>query len=149
MKKTTKLIEVETPKGEALFQLRIVESVLSEGEAPANQPPAASPAPSKPPMSTGGNGTRPKADPPLTEKPQNGNGKQTAEEMMTDPQKKYLFRIMAERGKTGDEAHDHLKGLFKVKTLKDVTKLEASQMIETLLSFSPAQGNGGGDGSSF
>ena len=139
MKKTTKLIEVQTPKGEALFQFRIVESVLSEGEVPANQPPAASPAPSKPPIPSGGNGT----------KPQNGNGKQTTEEMMTEPQKKYLFRIMAERGKTGDEAHDHLKGLFKVKTLKDVTKLEASQMIETLLSFSPAQGNGGGDGSSF
>jgi len=128
MKKTTKLIEVQTPKGEPLFQFKIVESVLSEVEVPAN-----------PPIPSGGNGT----------KPQNGNGKQTAEELMTEPQKKYLFRIMAERGKTGDEAHDHLKGLFKVKTLKEVTKLEASQMIETLLSFSPAQGNGGGDGSSF
>ena len=139
MKKTTKLIEVQTPKGEPLFQLRIVESVLSEVEVPANSQSATGPAPSKPPIPSGGNGT----------KPQNGNGKQITEEMMTEPQKKYLFRIMAERGKTGDEAHDHLKGLFKVKTLKDVTKAEASQMIETLLSFSPVQGNGGGDGSSF
>ena len=139
MKKTTKLIEVQTPKGEPLFQLKIVEGVLSEGEVPANPQPSASTVPSKPPVSPGGNGL----------KPQNGNGNQNTEDMMTEPQKKYLFRIMAERGKTGDEAHDHLKGLFKVKTLKEVTKLEASQMIETLLSFSPAQGNGGGDGRSF
>ncbi|HUI28975.1 MAG TPA: hypothetical protein VLX91_02070 [Candidatus Acidoferrales bacterium] len=145
MKKMTKLIEVQTPKGEPLFQLRIVESVLSEGEDPAKSQPAASLPASKPPIPSGGNGT----------KPQNGNGKMTTEEMMTEPQKKYLFRIMAMREKIGDEAHDELKRLFKVKTLKDVTKLDASRMIEELLKKENAgesanvSGEGGDDGSPF
>ena len=145
MKKTIKLIEIQTPKGEPLFQLRIVENVLSEGEEPVRSQPSASPSPSKSPLPQGGNGT----------KPQNGNGKQTTEEMMTEPQKKYLFRIMAMREKIGDEAHDELKKLFKVKTLKDITKVEASRMIEELLKKEGAgdsasvSGDGGEDGSSF
>ena len=88
MKKTTKLIEVQTPKGEPIFQLRIVESVLSEGENPVRSQPSASPSPSKSPVPSGGNGI----------KPQNGNGKTTTDEMMTEPQKKYLFRIFEKLG---------------------------------------------------
>ena len=130
MKKTIKLIEVQTPKGEAFFQFRIVESVLSEEEGQSKSQPV-----------SGGNGTKPQNS--------DGKGQSGSADPMTDSQKRFLFRIMAERGKTGEEAHEHLKGLFKVKSLKDVTKLDASQMIETLLSFSPAHGNGGGDGSSF
>lgn len=157
MKKTMKLIEVQTPKGEPLFQLRIVESVLSESDVPATSQPAASLAPSKPPVSSGGNGTKPAFVKPTSadERPQNGNGNQTSEEMMTEPQKKYLFRIMAMREKTGDEAHDELKRLFKVKILKEVTKLEASRMIEDLLKEQNAgesanvSGNGGDHGSPF
>lgn len=131
MKKTIKLIEVETPKGEVFFQFRIVESILPEEETSAPKPQTAQ----------GGNGS----------KPQNGDNKSQSApgDPMTDSQKRYLFRIMAERGKTGEEAHEHLKGLFKAKNLRDVTKSDASQMIETLLSFTPAQGNGGGDGSPF
>jgi hypothetical protein len=52
---------------------------------------------------------------------------------MTDAQKRYLFRILAEQGKEGEEAHEHLKKLFQVSSLKDVTKVEASQAIERLL----------------
>ncbi|HUI29698.1 MAG TPA: hypothetical protein VLX91_05740 [Candidatus Acidoferrales bacterium] len=145
MKKTTKLIEVQTPKGEPLFQLRIVESLLSEGEDTVKSQPSANPSTSKSPVPSGGNGM----------KPRNGNGKTTTEEMMTEPQKKYLFRIMAMREKTGEAAHDELKNLFKVKTLKEVTKLEASRMIEDLLKeendgeSTKVPGNGGEDGSSF
>ncbi len=145
MKKTTKLIEVQTPKGEPLFQLRIVESVLSEGEDNGKPQSATGSSSAKQPISSGGNGT----------KPQNGNGKDTTEEMMTDPQKRYLFRIMAERGKIGDEAHDELKRLFKVQALKDVTKLDARRMIEELLKkqntgeSATISGEGGNDGSSF
>lgn len=129
MKKTIKLIEVQTPKGEAFFQFRIVESELPEEESQL-----------KVQSASGGNGT----------KPQNGNGKDhpVSGDPMTDSQKRFLFRIMAERGKTGEEAHEHLKGLLKVQSLKDATKLEASQLIEALLALSPAHGNGGGDGSS-
>ena len=54
---------------------------------------------------------------------------------MTDAQKRYLFRILAEQGKEGEEAHEYLKNkIFQVNSLKEVTKLEASQAIERLLS---------------
>jgi hypothetical protein len=52
---------------------------------------------------------------------------------MTDAQKRYLFRILADQGKEGEEAHDYLKKLFQVNSLKELTKLEASQAIERLL----------------
>lgn len=59
---------------------------------------------------------------------------------MTDAQKKYLFRILADQGKEGEEAHEYLKSkIFQVGSLKEVTKLEASQAIDRLLS-----GKGGG-----
>jgi len=52
---------------------------------------------------------------------------------MTDAQKRYLFRILAERGIEEDQAHQHLKELFGVDSLKDVSKHEASKAIENLL----------------
>ena len=57
----------------------------------------------------------------------------TEDSSMTAAQKRYLFRILAEKGIEGDEAHEHLKDLFQVDSLKDVSKLEASKMIERLL----------------
>ena len=70
---------------------------------------------------------------------------QDKESMMTDAQKRYLFRILAERGMEGEKAYDHLKEIFQVDSLKEVTKLEASKMIERLL----AEGKGGDDGVPF
>jgi hypothetical protein len=52
---------------------------------------------------------------------------------MTDAQKRYLFRIMAEKGYENDKGYARLKELFQVDSLKEVTKLEASKMIERLL----------------
>ena len=52
---------------------------------------------------------------------------------MTDAQKRYLFRILAEQGIKGDKAHEYLKDLFKIESLKEVTKFEASRMIGQLL----------------
>jgi len=52
---------------------------------------------------------------------------------MTEAQKRYLFRILAERGLEGDDAHRHLKERFGANTLADVSKREASSMIEQLL----------------
>ncbi|MCL4540326.1 MAG: hypothetical protein M1378_12160 [Bacteroidetes bacterium] len=148
MSTIVKQIEVKTLNGERIALFRIEETVIAETDKQSSAKPDNGQsrsqivtAPSKPPAPSGGNGT----------KPQNGNVKSqsVSGDPMTDSQKRFLFRIMVERGKTGEEAHEHLKGLFKVKSLKDVTKLEASQLIEALLAFSPAQGNGGGDGSSF
>ena|SRR5260221_4973678 len=62
---------------------------------------------------------------------------------MTDAQKRYLFRILAEQGLEGDAASEHLKNLLQVNTLKEVTKQEASRAIERLLEKSKGgKGNG-------
>jgi len=137
MKKTIKLIEVQTPSGQPMFQFRISETILTEEEAAAS---------SKEYLAGRDN---PK-DPADGNKRGDGGGKKNtgAADTMTDPQKKYLFRIMAVQGKEGDDAHEELKRLFQAKTLKDVTKLDASRMIEELLE-KEKQGNGGGDGSPF
>lgn len=52
---------------------------------------------------------------------------------MTHPQKRLLFRLLADQGIEGDKAHEHLKKLFQVTSLGDVSKMEASKMIEHLL----------------
>jgi len=66
------------------------------------------------------------------EKSQKGNPKED-DSLMTDAQKRYLFRILAGNGLEADEAHEKLKELFQVDSLKDVTKVEASNAIEKLL----------------
>ncbi|MBC8527670.1 MAG: hypothetical protein H8D22_12605 [Candidatus Cloacimonetes bacterium] len=66
------------------------------------------------------------------EKSQKGNPKED-DSLMTDAQKRYLFRILAGNGLEADEAHEKLKELFQVDSLKDVTKVEASNVIEKLL----------------
>ena len=60
--------------------------------------------------------------------------------LMTDAQKRYLFRIMASQGFEGDVAQDQLKKLLHTDSLKMVTKAQASQLIEELL----AKAEGGG-----
>ncbi len=54
------------------------------------------------------------------------------EEKMTDPQKRYLFRLLAAQGIEGKGAEEHLKEYFKVPSLKDVPKLAASGYIDQL-----------------
>jgi hypothetical protein len=76
------------------------------------------------------------------DKPKNGNGDEPA---MTDAQKRYLFRILAERGIDGDKAYSRLKEIFQVDALKEITKMEASRAIERLLS----EGKGASDGIPF
>ena len=62
------------------------------------------------------------------------SAKNPEEPKMTDAQKRYLFRILAEQGREGEEAHEHLKKkIFQVEKLSDVPKFEASQAIQRLL----------------
>jgi hypothetical protein len=70
-----------------------------------------------------------------TDIPQNDNP-------MTAAQKRYLFRILAERGLEKDTAHEHLKELFRVDSLTEVTKIEASNLIERLLGEKKEGSNG-------
>ncbi|RLA93627.1 MAG: hypothetical protein DRG25_04200 [Deltaproteobacteria bacterium] len=55
------------------------------------------------------------------------------EEMITEAQKRYLFRLLAEQGIEGEAAYEHLKKLFKVDSLKEITKTEASEKISQIL----------------
>ena len=54
-------------------------------------------------------------------------------ELMTEAQRRYLFRILAEQGIEGDAAFEKLKSIFDVNALKQVSKRDASRVIEQLL----------------
>jgi hypothetical protein len=66
---------------------------------------------------------------------------------MTYPQKRLLFRLLAQQGVEGDAAQKELLKLFQADSLKDVSKQEASRMIERLLK--EAKEGGGGNGIPF
>ena len=104
---TIKSLEIRTPAGALLFTLLIKD-------LPDNSPEG------KP------------ASPEKSEPREEGKGKET-EPLMTDPQKRYLFRLLAEQGIENDSAYEHLKKKFKVSNLKEVTKSEASKEIERLI----------------
>ena len=85
------------------------------------------------------------------EAPRNGNGNGNGHaagngELMTYPQKRFLWRILAQQGIEGNKVQEHLLNLFQVENLKEVTKIEASRMIERLLKEAkvPEGGEAGG-----
>lgn len=55
------------------------------------------------------------------------------EPKMTEPQKRYLFRLLAQQGVEGRKAEAHLKEHFGVQNLRDVTKAGASELIEQMI----------------
>lgn len=75
----------------------------------------------------------------------NGNGSAGNDgDIMTYPQKRFLFRILAGQGIEGDKANAHLIKLFQANSLNDVTKVEASRVIDNLLKESKGgEANGG------
>ncbi len=111
MKKKGRRIEVRTPKGELILSLVVHdEEVFTETNEAHGQAAKTEPKKGK------GNGS---------------NGRD--ETAMTEPQQKYLFRLLSDQGIEGDSAHEYLKKYFRVNSLKDVTKQEASKAIEELL----------------
>lgn len=54
-------------------------------------------------------------------------------EHMTEPQKRYLFRLLGAQGVEGKTAEDHLKSYFRVSRLTDITRAAASQYIDHLV----------------
>jgi hypothetical protein len=52
---------------------------------------------------------------------------------MTEPQKRYLFRLLAQQGLNGPAAEAHLKHTLGVAALREVSKTEASQLIDQLV----------------
>ena len=55
------------------------------------------------------------------------------DERMTEPQKRYLFRLLAAQGVDGKKAEEHLKSHFRVSRLSDVTRAAASSYIDQLV----------------
>lgn len=62
----------------------------------------------------------------------NGNGA-----LMTEAQRRYLFRILAGQGLENEAAHDYLKEYFEVPSLQQVTKQQATEAIDQLLKEAP------------
>ena len=86
------------------------------------------------------------------QKPANNNGHKRRNsnrnngDTITDPQKKYLFRLMAEKGLAEEAALEEIKSIFNVEKLNDISKIDASKAIEQLLEEQSA--GGGSNGSS-
>jgi hypothetical protein len=81
------------------------------------------------------NGQPPAAGPPA-QPATNG-----AVSLMTEAQRRYLFRLLAGQGLQGDGAHEYLIGQFGVTTLGEVTRVAATKLIDQL-----AGGATGGNG---
>ncbi len=110
--KVTWLMTVKLPSGQPLFSL-LMESELV-GEAPI--PPTDS-APTAPTQG----------------QPRPGSNSGDGEPKMTEPQKRYLFRLLGAQGIEGKTAEDHLKGHFKVASLREASKAAASEYINKLV----------------
>jgi len=111
MKDKARRMELRTADGKVILVLYLYEEIPLEDNPKAKESPKPDAGKAKPE-----NSGQSKENPP-----------------MTDAQKRYLFRIMAEKGIENDQAYAKLKELFQVDSLKEVTKLEASRMIERLL----------------
>jgi hypothetical protein len=88
---------------------------------------------------TSGNGADgpPRVAPmPTNGSPAPGNGYQPP---MTESQRRYLFRILAGWGFSGDAASEYLKDKLGVESVVGLTKFEATKLIDRLLQ-NPPQG---------
>ena len=70
----------------------------------------------------------PAKDKPVAKTSQPDNG-----DRMTDPQKRYLFRLLAAQSIEGKKAEEHLRSYFEVSRLADVSRASASQYIDHLV----------------
>ena len=120
--KDCRVLEVRTGSGELLFSLRLMEKEEAHSEPSKPE--------EKPAKEKGGDG---KKDQGKRDEGRKEPGPGNNEAMMTDAQKRYLFRILAEQGFEGEKAHEELKKALGVDSLKKVSKFEASREIERRL----------------
>ena len=111
MKKGSKCFEVRTNGGKVILSLYVYDSEVVSVESPE--------------LSDG------KKEEKKTEKTRETS--QTDSQEMTSAQKRFIFRLMAGQGIEAEKAHQQLMEFFQVDSLKDVSKYEASKMIERLL----------------
>ena len=70
---------------------------------------------------------------PRPERPSPNGAQSDGSERMTDPQKRFLFRLLGAQGFEGKKAEEHLKTYFKVSRLTDIPKQAASIYIDQLV----------------
>jgi hypothetical protein len=128
MATTPKRIEVRSANGTLMLSLRICDETRGAGNEANASPRRAAQASN----SRSRNGSRNSNGNGNENGNGNGNGHQDAD-AISDAQKRYLFRILADQGLEGDQALSHLKERFGVEGLSNVTKREASDLIEELL----------------
>jgi len=109
MSKKIRCIDLKTSEGKVILRLALYEREIEKGNV------------------------EPEDKQEKGKKRNPGKSEKKDDYQMTDAQKRYLFRILAGRGVEKDKAHKQLKSLFQVDSLKEVTKLEASKMIEQML----------------
>jgi hypothetical protein len=114
MGEKARCFELRTGEGQVIFSFNLVEKEI----APGNE--------AKTPQSLDQGGSGDKKN-----KEQSSSG--NSDSCMTEAQKRFLFRILAEHGIQGEIAHQELKNAFRVNFLTEVGKFEASKMIERLL----------------
>ena len=103
--KTSNMFEVLTAKGDLLFIIKAKDLDVGKPSQGDSQP-----------------------------KQNGGDGTDNGDSSMTIPQKRFLFRLLADQGIEDNEAYKHLKTIFKVSNLTEVSKADASREIEKLLS---------------
>lgn len=85
-----------------------------------------------------------------TPAPTAGSSSRDTDPRMTEPQRRYLFRLFAAQGVAPKQAEERIKTQCRVATLKAITKADASQLIERMIAEAPEQerptdtGNGRG-----
>jgi hypothetical protein len=91
-------------------------------------------APPAPTRASRGNGRTAPRTPPAGG---NGNGHTGNGALMTEAQRRYLFRILAGQGLQQEAAHEYLKEFFGVEALSQVSKARATEAIDQLLQEAP------------
>lgn len=71
--------------------------------------------------------------PPKAQPAPNGGPPSDTDDPMTDPQRRYLFRLLAAQGIQGKKAEEHLKTYFGVNRLADISRTAASTYIDQLV----------------
>lgn len=121
-----KIIELRTGDGKLILSLHVIEKEVDfdkRKEAPT--------------------GAKPQTN--QENRKGNGQGNNTGNgELMSEAQRRYLFRILADQGIEGENAYAHLKNLFGISNIKEASKHEASRVISQLL-----EQGGNGDGPPF
>jgi hypothetical protein len=104
---------LKSPVSGEIIGAFVVEAEPVRDEIPATTPPAQTSQAQRPPLQGGANGP--------------------TGETMTEPQKRYIFRLLGAQGLEPKKIEAHLRDYFKVRSLSDIPKQDASAYIDQLV----------------